>query len=73
MFNHESEFRNDTYLIMKIIKYAKNLPQKKEKLTLGSLDYVRDWSFAGDVADCMYILNESNLSDNFVIGSVYSK
>ncbi len=69
MFNHESEFRSDTYLIMKIIKYAKNLVQEKEKLILGSLDYVRDWSFAGDVADSMYILNESDLNENFVIGS----
>ncbi len=73
MFNHESELRGDEYLIMKIIKYAKNLSANKEKLTLGSLDYVRDWSFAGDIAESMLLLNESNLNEDFVIGSGVGK
>ena len=73
MFNHESELRGDEYLIMKIIKYAKNLSPNKEKLTLGSLDYVRDWSFAGDITESMFLLNESNLNEDFVIGSGVGK
>ncbi len=55
MFNHESEFRTDDYLIMKIINSAidiKNNQQKK--LTLGSLNQGRDWTFAGDVAEAIY-------------------
>ena len=69
MFNHESELRTDEYLIMKIIKYAKNIASQKRKLTIGSLDYVRDWSFAGDIANCIYSLNEKNINEDFVIGS----
>ena len=69
MFNHESELRTKEYLIMKIINYAKNLQTVKNSLTLGSLDYVRDWSFAGDIANCMYSLNENNINEDFVIGS----
>ena len=57
MFNHESELRGDEYLIMKIIKYAKNLSNNNEKLTLGSLDY-GDWSFE-DIAKKYALLNES--------------
>lgn len=73
MFNHESELRTKEYLIMKIINYAKNLPTVKNSLTLGSLDYVRDWSFAGDIANCMYSLNENNINEDFVIGSGQGK
>ena len=51
----------------------KNLSANKEKLTLGSLDYVRDWSFAGDIAESMLLLNESNLNEDFVIGSGVGK
>ena len=69
MFNHESELRSDEYLVMKIIKYAKNIAGQKRKLTIGSLDYVRDWSFAGDIANCIYSLNENNINEDFVIGS----
>ena len=73
MFNHESELRGDEYLIMKIIKHAKKLSHNNERLTLGSLDYVRDWSFAGDVVKSMLLLNESNLNEDFVIGSGVGK
>ena len=68
MFNHESELRSDEYLVMKIIKYAKNIAGQKRKLTIGSLDYVRDWSFT-DIANCIYSLNENNINEDFVIGS----
>ena len=47
MFNHESEFRKDKYLIMKIIKSAINIKKgNQSSLTLGSVDLVRDWSYA---------------------------
>ena len=70
LFNHESEFRDNDYLFMKIINSVikiKNGEQKK--LTIGSLDLVRDWSYAKDVTMAMYeILNEGQKSD-YVIGS----
>ena len=70
LFNHESEFRDNDYLFMKIINSVikiKNREQKK--LTIGSLDLVRDWSYARDTTMAMYeILNEGQKSD-YVIGS----
>ena len=55
MFNHESEFRNNDYLIMKIINSARSIKEKKtDSVELGSLNYIRDWSFAGDMAKAIY-------------------
>ncbi len=70
MFNHESEFRNDDYLFIKIINSARSIRDNKaDTLELGSLDMVRDWSFAGDVASAIYLINNSDYLENFVIGS----
>ena len=69
MFNHESEFRSKNFLIMKIINYVKSGAYKNKKLVLGSIDYERDWSFAGDIVDCVYKLNEAGFKEDFVIGS----
>ena len=70
MFNHESEFRNEEYLFIKIINSAKSIKDNKsEILELGSLELVRDWSFAGDVASAIYLINNSDYLENFVIGS----
>jgi len=70
MFNHESEFRKDEYLIMKIIKAAILISKKQEdSLKIGSLHIERDWSYAGDVANAIYKINENNTSEDYVIGS----
>jgi len=70
MFNHESEFRDKGYLFTKIIDTAIRIKKKQEKiLKVGSLNYVRDWSFAGDVARAISLINNYNESTNFVIGS----
>ena len=70
MFNHESEFRTNEYLIMKIINSTINIKNKKEKkLTLGSLNQVRDWTFAGDVTDAIYKITNLGSSDSYVIGA----
>ena len=61
MFNHESEFRGDQYLVMKIINFAlKVKTHKKEVLKIGSLDLIRDWGYAGDVAEAIYKINIEN-------------
>lgn len=70
MFNHESEFRNDSYLISKVIITAQKISKKQaNELTLGSLDYIRDWSFAGDIADAIFTLNTKESGQDYVIGS----
>jgi len=70
MFNHESEFRNNNYLFMKIFLTAKQIKNKeKEVLEVGSLDLSRDWSFAGDVSKAVHLINTSDESSNYVVGS----
>ena len=55
MFNHESEFRDSKYLIMSLINSAIQISNgQKNSFKVGSLDYIRDWSFAGDVAEAIY-------------------
>ena len=70
MFNHESEFRENNYLTSKIINTAFQIYKKREnKLMIGSLDYVRDWSFAGDIMDAASILTFSDAKGPYVLGS----
>ncbi len=70
MFNHESEFRHNDYLFMKIIKSAIEIKNnKKNNLIVGSLDLVRDWSFAGDFAEAIYLICLDGNGENYVIGS----
>ncbi|MAV04686.1 MAG: hypothetical protein CMC31_03410 [Flavobacteriaceae bacterium] len=70
MFNHESEFRKDEYLFMKIINEAIKIKNKKsDKLVLGSLDYVRDWSYAQDISRGIYRITTEGKSSSYVLGS----
>lgn len=70
MFNHESEFRDSDYLFMKILKAAKLIKSNKQDyLELGSTEVCRDWSFAGDIADAIFLMNQSLDNSNYVIGS----
>lgn len=70
MFNHESEFRANDYLIMQIIAAAENIAGGKlNQFSVGSLDLVRDWSFAGDIVDAMLKISDSGKFNSYVIGS----
>ena len=70
MFNHESEFRSNEFLIMKIISEAINIKNNKSSnLVLGSLDYIRDWSYAGDIVEAMYLIVNHGKSYDYVLGS----
>ena len=70
MFNHESEFRRGDYLIKKIINSADKISKKQSlSFQLGSIDYIRDWSFAGDVIDAAFKLIKNNARGSYVIGS----
>lgn len=70
MFNHESEFRDSSYLFMKIIDSAIEIKRNKiGNLLVGSLDYKRDWSYAEDVVNAMYLINQNPKSNSYVIGS----
>jgi len=70
MFNHESEFRSNEFLIMKIINTVieiKNLGSSE--LTVGSLDYFRDWSYAMDIAEGIGDILFEDVPVDYVIGS----
>ncbi len=70
MFNHESEFRDSKYLIMSLINSAIQISNgQKNSFKVGSLDYIRDWSFAGDVAEAIYKITNFGNESNYVIGS----
>ena len=70
MFNHESEFRPKEYLFSKLINEALQIKNKElETIEVGSLSYIRDWTFAGDIADAINLIAFSNIHDDFVIGS----
>lgn len=70
MFNHESGFRTNQFLISKIIDSANVINEgRKHKLSLGSLDYVRDWLHASDMVDAIYEITLNPKSFSYVIGS----
>tara|TARA_B100000902_G_scaffold185571_1_gene177980 strand:+ start:9420 stop:10427 length:1008 start_codon:yes stop_codon:yes gene_type:complete len=70
MFNHESEFRNSDYLTSKVINSAFSIYNKKSKyLSVGSLEYVRDWSFAGDIMEAADKLVYENAKGTYILGS----
>tara|TARA_B100000902_G_scaffold351716_1_gene361883 strand:- start:703 stop:1677 length:975 start_codon:yes stop_codon:yes gene_type:complete len=70
LFNHESQFRDDNYLITKIIKDAVKISKgEKKELVIGSLDIVRDWGYTGDVVKAMQLVCENNTFTDYVIGT----
>ncbi|WP_270527651.1 GDP-mannose 4,6-dehydratase, partial [Phocaeicola plebeius] len=57
LFNHESERRGETFVTRKITLAAARIAQgKQEKLYLGNLDSLRDWGYAKDYVECMWLI-----------------
>ena len=70
MFNHESQFRDDNYLFMKVIKTAEKIKLGEAgKLTNGSLNYERDWSYSLDIAKAILFILNNGIEPDYVIGS----
>lgn len=75
LFNHESERRGETFVTRKITLAAANIAAgKQEKLFLGNLDALRDWGYAKDYVECMWLILQHDAPDDFVIatGEQYS-
>lgn len=75
LFNHESERRGETFVTRKItIAAAKIAAGRQEKLFLGNLDALRDWGYAKDYVECMYLMMQQEEPDDFVVatGEQYS-
>jgi len=70
LFNHESPRREDIFLPRKITKAVANIKSgKQDKLLLGDIEIKRDWAYAGDVVESMWLMLQQDIPDDFVIGS----
>ncbi|MDE6018472.1 MAG: GDP-mannose 4,6-dehydratase [Muribaculaceae bacterium] len=70
LFNHESERRGETFVTRKITLAAARIAQgKQEKLYLGNLDSLRDWGYAKDYVECMWLILQQPQPDDFVIAT----
>ena len=70
LFNHESERRGETFVTRKITLAAANIAAgKQDKLYLGNLDSLRDWGYAKDYVECMWLILQYERPDDFVIAT----
>lgn len=70
LFNHESERRGETFVTRKITLAAARIKQgKQEKLYLGNLDSLRDWGYAKDYVECMWLILQHNKPEDFVVAT----
>ena len=70
LFNHESERRGETFVTRKITLAAANIAAgKQDKLYLGNLDSLRDWGYAKDYVECMWLILQHEKPDDFVIAT----
>ena len=70
LFNHESERRGETFVTRKITLAAARIAQgKQDKLYLGNLDSLRDWGYAKDYVECMWLILQHDKPEDFVIAT----
>ena len=70
LFNHESERRGETFVTRKITLAACRIKQGfQDKLYLGNLDAKRDWGYAKDYVECMWMMLQQEQPEDFVIAT----
>ena len=70
LFNHESERRGETFVTRKITLAAARIAQgKQDKLYLGNLSSLRDWGYARDYVECMWLILQNDKPADFVIAT----
>ncbi|MBD5200265.1 MAG: GDP-mannose 4,6-dehydratase [Bacteroidales bacterium] len=70
LFNHESERRGETFVTRKITLAAARIAQgKQDKLYLGNLSSLRDWGYAKDYVECMWLILQQPRPDDYVIAT----
>ena len=70
LFNHESPLRGETFVTRKITKAVGRIHLGlQKKLTLGNLEASRDWGFAGDYVEAMWMILQHKTADDWVIAS----
>ena len=70
LFNHESERRGETFVTRKIsLAAARIAAGKQEKLYLGNLSSLRDWGYAKDYVECMWLILQNDKPEDYVIAT----
>lgn len=70
LFNHESERRGETFVTRKItIAVARIAQGMQDKLYLGNMNAMRDWGYAKDYVECMWLILQHNKPEDFVIAT----
>ena len=70
LFNHESERRGETFVTRKITLAAARIAQGfQDKLYLGNLNSLRDWGYAKDYVECMWLILQQEKPEDFVIAT----
>ena len=70
LFNHESERRGETFVTRKISLAAARIAQgEQDKLYLGNPDARRDWGYAKDYVECMWLILQHDVPEDFVIAT----
>lgn len=70
LFNHESERRGETFVTRKITRAATRIKMGlQDKLYLGNLDAKRDWGYAKDYVEAMWLMMQAETSDDYVIAT----
>ena len=70
LFNHESERRGENFVTRKITLAAARIAQGyQDKLYLGNLDSLRDWGYAKDYVECMWLILQHETPEDFVIAT----
>src|SRR3989449_10437999 len=70
LFNHESERRGETFVSRKVTRAAAAIKLGlQDKLFLGNLDALRDWGYAGDYVEAMWLMLQQDEPDDYVIAT----
>ena len=70
LFNHESERRGETFVTRKITLAASRIAQGlQDKLYMGNMDSMRDWGYAKDYVECMWLMLQHDTPEDFVIAT----
>jgi GDPmannose 4,6-dehydratase len=70
LFNHESERRGETFVTRKITLAVSRIHHRlQQKLYLGNLDALRDWGYARDYVECMWLMLQHPTAEDFVIAT----
>jgi GDPmannose 4,6-dehydratase len=70
LFNHESPRRGETFVTRKITMAAARIKLGlQEKLYLGNLEAIRDWGFAKEYVESMWLMLQQDASDDYVVGT----